>query len=164
MHCLEIVLGSEIAQPMTITRIGLKSSSSDETTNYNLQIHAGITDYQAVVPVFDENYISGSRQLVFQADTIVLSAQAGDWFFIEFDEPFVYDGQHNLILEFESENTGNAFYPFAWVSYESRTLVAYGGSTSGDESNECNHMILSDDVQDLHACTWGSVKHDMSRH
>lgn len=164
MHCLEIVLGSEIAQPMTITRIGFKSALPDEATNLNLQIHAGITDLQTVVTVFDENYISGSRQLVFQADTIVLSAPVGEWLFIEFDEPFVYDGQHNLILEFESENTGSGFYPYAWISYEPRTLVAYSGSASGDVLNECNHMILSDDVQDLHACTWGSVKHEMSRH
>ena len=164
MHCLEIVLGSEIAQPMTINRIGFKASFSGDGTSYDIQIHAGITDFQAVVPVFDENYISGSRQLVFQADSIVLSAQAGDWFFVEFDEPFFYDGQHNLVLEFESENDNYDLYTFAWQTNESRTLVSYGGSASGDEVNVCNHMILSDDVQNLHACTWGSVKREMSEY
>ncbi len=162
MHCLEMVLDDEIGQPYTIRSIGFRRSeipgSEDYATLYNLEIHAGLTDLNSLVSVYNDNYIPGSRTMLLQADTLVVGAPVGEWYFIDLDIPYEYDNLHNLLLEFETDGLDWEQYLYMWPTDEYRMVRGHPGVPTGYRFKRCNHMILSDNLSEFKVCTFGTIK------
>ena len=49
--------------------------------------------------VFEDNYVPNSKTLVFHRDDLTVAVYGSEWFALDLDAPFWYDGEGNLILE-----------------------------------------------------------------
>jgi hypothetical protein len=76
------------------------SGSTSAETNYDdFQIWAGLTDADALSSTFEDNFLPGTRTLLFSRDVLNLEAEPNAWIPFELDTPYWYGGSHNLIIE-----------------------------------------------------------------
>jgi len=66
-------------------------------TDFN--IYLGYCPDDILGTEFDANYIEGSRTLVHHSDNITVAEGTDEWFTIDLDSPYWYDGSGNLIME-----------------------------------------------------------------
>ena len=99
-HYQAIVLADDIGTAITISSIIFVSSYS-ESLNYVLDFTLSLapTESQSLSTVFSENYEPGTLIEVFQIDSLDLAMSVGGSLIIEFDTPYFYDGQDNLLLD-----------------------------------------------------------------
>lgn len=106
---------------------------------------------------FDENYIGGTKTLVYSNDLLVVS-KADEWPEIELDTPFFYNGTDNLIIEisWDNETHDNTYNVHEWFAGTNRCILS--ANHSDIESYPfLPHMKLSGYLA-LENSTFASIK------
>jgi len=136
-----VVLDEEMGNAMTVESIACKRYSPGNPAVglfIDFEICMGLTGNDILGPVFDDNYIPGSRTTVFERDSISLSPDPDDWQVFELDTPYWYNGEDNLLIEFlwsEGETEDECLYSWHWNTGTIRSLAGEYEDVSGTMSS-----------------------------
>lgn len=169
MRCQVVVLDEEIGSDFEIDEVGWQvHPAADPSAEFTgLSVYMGLCAEDDLGSVFDDNYIPGTRTLVYQNSSRVMSGSAGDWAMIQLDTPFTYDASEgNLIIEvtWDSCVDHQSFYVYSWdtgaIRSVSNTQAGAPSSPSGSLSSAMARMMLTGNSGgDFTSVTFASVKH-----
>ncbi len=120
----------------TICLKRFSSGSTPAATAYeNFQIWAGLTDDDVLSAVFDENFLPGTRTLLFDRDSLYLEAEPDTWIPFDLDTPYWYGGSDNLVIEIlwsHGEELGSeCVYTWQWNTGQMRCASGQYTASSG---------------------------------
>jgi hypothetical protein len=163
-----VVLDEEIGSDFTIEEISLQGHpAGDHSAEFStVKIYMGLCASDQLESTFDDNYIDGTKTLVYEASSATFGAEADQWAVIALDDEYIYDSsQGNLIVEITWEYSINhhSFYVRSW---DTGTIRAVGytqaGAPSyptGSLSSALPRLMLSGTAQGaLETLTFGEVK------
>jgi hypothetical protein len=148
---------------MTIESVSWQRTSEgdgDSTASFPaFELYLGLTDREYLGTEFEENYIPGTRTLVYASDPLEVSADPGSWCAIDLQDPFWYNGDDNLILELCWLGGTGSFHTYKWNSPGvPRSLKApTPGGPTGFLSSEMSELMLDGTVA-LTPATFGELK------
>lgn len=154
------MLESEINTPMLITSIALKRSPIGEGTAsfQDLKVYMGTTDLNQLTLNYMNNYDSAGRTLVLSADPYPVTAVADQWFTVNLNTPYWYNGDDNLIIEFEWSDGEGSIYAWHWTAGSQRAVFGNYGASSGDDfETSIPHLQLNGTLA-LEPETFASIK------
>jgi hypothetical protein len=162
MHYQLVVLDSEIGDAMTISSLGWQRapSGSDQGHYYGVEIYMGLCASDGLGAAFEDNWVPGTKTLVFSADTLDLAAGPDAWEQVILDTPYWFDGQQNLLIDLQwaSANTSYSFYTWKWETGAVRSVKATSlPSPSGILSTQMSELMLTG-VLALDQLTLGEIK------
>ncbi len=156
-----VVLESEIGTAIDLTSIQWHRHPvpAEDADCEGFKIYMGLsTSDELSSGSFDENYIAGTKTLVFSTDLLSIPNTV-DWVDIELDTPFIYNGSNNLIIEISWDNgtETNEFNCHNWFAGNDRCIYKINdfGITP---SQFMPQMILSGSPQALENSTFASIK------
>jgi len=157
-----IALSSEMSGAMTISQIGWQrggSSGSASGSYNNFKLYVGLASESELSNRFKDNYIPGTRTLVYQRSSQVMSAGPDEWMVITLDTPFWYNGGDNVIVELEWAGGANMFYTYMWETGASRGLMNKADVTAptGTLSTVMSQLMF-DGPMALEQHTFGYIK------
>ena len=122
-------------------------------------LYLALTDLDELTDTFDSNFIPGTRQLVLYVDTLYYGTEPDQWFTVDFQYPFWYSGEENLLIELISPHIDGGYSDvYNWDSGALRSLVTYNISQqTGIQDFWVPYMILSGTME-LSPGTFGSIK------
>ena len=114
-----VVLAEEIGSDFEITEIGWQvHPAADVSAEFaDMKIYLGLCANESLGSNYEDNYIDGTRTLVYQNPSQVMSGAAGEWAKIILDDEYDYDStQGNLIIEvtWDSCVDQKSFYVHSW--------------------------------------------------
>jgi hypothetical protein len=132
--------------------------SEPEATFDQLTISMGLCESDTLSATYDDNYIPGTKTEVFNAASHTVSAPTGDqWFYVTLDTPYWYNGEDNLIIEFEWPSGSGSLYVYHWPTGGNRAVNGGYGSGSGYPEVNIPYMLLSGGL-DFDQASFGSIK------
>jgi len=160
-----VVLDSEMAGAFDIGTVYLKRHSSGGTfapTSYDdFQIWAGLTDADVLSANFDENFLPGTRTLLFSRDSLHIEAEPDAWIPFQLDQSYWYGGSHNLLLEIlwsgGQEIGSECIYTWQWNTGAMRCVSGPYGSSSGSLTSIIPYLQLEGELG-LDSSTFAEVK------
>jgi hypothetical protein len=161
MRYQTLYLEGEVGQAMTIQSVSLMRTIQAGATSVTLDtlaIYMGICSGDELGTGFDSNYEPGTEQLVFwQEDCTITAPEPNQWFQIDLDTPFYYDGTGHLIIEYAWPSGSGAVYNWNWTASEARSLTGEWNSATGFTTNDCPHLLLTF-TESLDSSTFGAIK------
>ncbi len=156
-----VAKADEIGSPIEVSSISWhRAAGGTPTASFNnFNIYMGYCPQEMLGTSFMDNYIQDSRTLVHHSGSITVAEGTDEWFTIELDTPFSYDGEGSLILEVAwssgSGSVHNYFFdaPGSPMRLKSAEPEAATGILS---SSRCQFMLNG--TQALENGTWASVK------
>lgn len=88
--------------PGAVTLLSFNFLAAESTTNQSwggFKIHACHSDKTSLGTNFADNFSGNTPQLVYSIVTMTVSTVSDEWFGWEFDPPFKYNGNSNLVIE-----------------------------------------------------------------
>ncbi|MCK5117053.1 MAG: hypothetical protein KAR44_10665 [Candidatus Aegiribacteria sp.] len=157
-----IALSSEMSGAMTISQISWQrgGSSGAASGNYNnFKLYVGLASVSELTDTYADNYIPGTRTLVYQTASQVMSAGTDEWVTITLDTPFWYNGVDNVIVELEWVGGANMFYTYMWETGANRGLMnkTSVGAPTGTLSTKMSELMFDGDMA-LEQHTFGYIK------
>ncbi len=135
------------------------SSGSSTGTYNNFKLYMGLASADVLSDTFADNYIEGTRTLVYQTSSQVMSAGTDEWMTITLDTPYWYNGTDNLVFELEWQGGANMFYTYMWSTGTSRGLMNKTDITSPTGTlNTTMSELRFDGTMDLDTATFGGIK------
>ncbi len=134
------------------------ASTTEDAECDSFTIHMGLcSSDQLSLGSFDENYISGTKTLVYSTDLLIVS-MTDEWPEIELDNPFFYNGTDNLIIEisWNNETHSNIYNVYEWFAGTNRCIVSENHSDIKSYPF-LPHMKLFGDLA-LENSTFASIK------
>ncbi|MBN1434558.1 hypothetical protein JW921_07350 [Candidatus Fermentibacterales bacterium] len=124
----------------------------------DFNLYMGYCDSDELGSGFEDNYVPGTRTLVYSNPSLYVTAGAGGWTPVNLSTPFWYDGSGNLIIEVEWANDfdDNSFYCGQWNTGSTRCLKVEDNGPAQLDSN-VTHMILTG-VLGLDTGSFGEIK------
>lgn len=123
-----------------------------------LLIHVGYSNLSVLGEDFQANYIPGSRTPVYDhSDVWISCGPPGEWFSIQLDEPFWYNGVDNLIIDFSWPAGDQAIYVMGWTAPVNRAVSGAFNAATGTASGESLLMHLNGSLS-LEPNTFGGIK------
>jgi len=162
MHYQVVVLDSEMGGAMEISSLAWQRalSGSDQGHYFNVDIYMGLCAGDQLGGTFEDNWVPGTKTLVFSADALDLTAGPNEWVSVALDTPYWFNGQQNLLIDLQwaSANPSYSFYTWHWDTGVVRSVKATSlGSPSGILSTQMSEMTISG-VLVLDQATFGAVK------
>jgi hypothetical protein len=162
MRYQAVVLGEEMQGACDILSVAWQraTSGNDQGHYYDVNIYMGLCASDQLGSVFEDNWVPGTKTLVFSTDQLDLSAGVNEWEPITLDAPYWYGGQQNLLLEVEwgSANTSYSFYTWKWDTGAVRSIKAVDlAAPSGIMSTQMSELQFTADL-DLEVDTFGCIK------
>ena len=152
-----VVFDEDMSGDMTILAISMKNYCTDQYAQQHVSIWMGQSELDELTGVFDNNYIPGSKTLVFDQDSVVTGGNADEWFTLLLDTPFEYDGQTNLIIDMETLYC-STIYVWGWETGITRNIYSYlPGSPTGGPDTEIPHLQIHGSLE-LQSNTFGRIK------
>jgi hypothetical protein len=132
-----VVLDEEMATDLDITEIALQvHPAADPSAEFaSVKIYMGYCASDQLGSTFDDNYVTGTRTLVYEIASTVMSGAADDWSSIILDQSFNYSqSEGNLIIEitWESCIDHKSFYVRNW---DTGTIRSVGYTQAGAPTN-----------------------------
>lgn len=148
--------------PMTIGEVSWKrggSSGSQQGTYNNFSIYMGLSDSNELTDTYENNYIAGTRTMVYETSSQIMSALPDEWMTITLDTPFEYNGTDNLIVEIQWSGGTNMFYTYMWETGSNRGLMnkINIGSPTGTLYTRMSHLMFTN-ASSLEQYTFGVIK------
>jgi hypothetical protein len=159
LHHQVVLLSSEIGSSFEIEAISWKYSVRvPEVFCENFTIYLGYCNSDELGMSFDDNYIPGSKTLVYSSSQLSLTPDQDNWSRVLLDTPFWYNGTDNLIVEVQWDNssTYNSHFCGRWESGANRTLWQQT-TPSNNLSTTVMHMLL-EGSESLDHATFGRIK------
>lgn len=163
-----VVLDQEIGSDLDVTELGwqVHPVAQNSAEFADLNIYLGLCAEETLGSSFDDNYISGTRTLVYHSDSEVLSGSPEDWSMITLDSPYLYDpAEGNLIIEvtWSSCVDHKSFYVHSW---DTGAIRAVGYTQAGAPSQPTGSLssamprlkLTGTSSGSLTSLTFGSVK------
>lgn len=155
-------LDSEIGTAMTIGSISFKRAPLGSDDGYvnlgTFQIYMGLCQSDQLSVTFENNYLPGSRILVYDHDSVTITAGAADeWFEIQFDTPYFYAGHDNLVIELTWDAGSESIFTWGYNAGPARLISGGYGHTTGDAETAISHIRLNGTL-DLERATFGGIK------
>ena len=156
-----IAKADEIGDAIEISSIGWhRGPGGTATASFNnFNIYMGYCSEDMLGTNFIDNYIEGSRVLVKHSANITVAEGTDEWFTIDLDTPFFYNGTGNLILEvvWESGSGSVHNYFFDAAGYPMRLKSAEPDAETGFLSSlRCQFMLIGTSA--LETDTFGAIK------
>lgn len=156
-----IAKADEIGDAIEISSIGWhRGTGGTPTASFNnFNIYLGYCPEDMLGTNFMDNYTEGSRVLVKHSASIIVAEGTDDWFTIDLDDPFWYNGEGNLILEVEWDSGSGSVhnYFFETTGYPMRLKAAESGAETGFlSSSRCQFMLIG--TAALESDTFGAIK------
>ncbi len=150
----------EIGIPLLIESISWKKTTTGTPSASldDFKIYMGYCATDELGTVFDDNYVPGTKTLVFQADPFSLSGDQDQWMPVDLDASFVYDNTENLIVDIEWSDGSGTVYVYHWDSGTERSLSSDYGSPSGVVQTIVAHMQLIGTEIAIEETTFGGLK------
>lgn len=142
------MLDSEIGTAMEINTLAwLRTPIGEPQASFNdFEIHLGLCASDELTDTFDDNYIPGTKTLVFSGSPFTIMADPEQWAEIPLDTPYWYNGSDNLIIEVTWSDGSGTFYVYKWVTGSLRCLEAGYGMGSGMLTTDVTHIQITGDV------------------
>ncbi len=141
-----VVLKDEIGTAVSIEKISfmINITGSGPLTKEDVTFYLALSDQDELSTYFLENYISGTRIEVLHLDAWDLSGEQGDWVEVEFETPFWYSCENNLLLEISTPENDICYARFYnWDPDATRSLHNYDVTESqGTLLSEVPYMII----------------------
>lgn len=131
------MLDEEMNGAMDISQVSCQRYSPGETvegTFYDFEIYLGLTEQDMLSSTFEDNWMPGTRQLVFQRDTMTISNSPEEWVNFAFDQEFWYNGENNLLVEIlwsSADTDDSCMYTWHWNSGTIRSITGQYGNPTG---------------------------------
>ncbi len=159
------MLDSEMGEAFEFDTISLKRHSSGttsgQTTFTDFEIWAGLTDSDVLGANFEDNFIPGTRTLLFSRESLLLEAEPNAWIPFELDSSYWYGGTHNLIIEIlwsDGEELGTeCVYTWQWNTGTMRCTSGPYDSETGSQTSVIPLLQFSGE-QTLSSTTFAGVK------
>ena len=148
---------------MTIESVSwqrVAAGTGDSTATFpDFHLYMGLCGQDCLGTEFDQNYLPGSRTLVFEGDPLLVSGSPGEWYTINLQTPFWYDGQHSLLVELSWDGATGSFHTYLWNSPGvPRSLKApTPDGPTGFLSSQMSELML-DGTTGLTSETFGYIK------
>jgi len=155
-----VALDTEIGTPINIEEIGMIRflTGNDKVHLQGFEIYMGHCASDELGIDFEQNYISGSKQLVYSmADGWIQANGVEEWFYLELDTPFLYNGTDNLLIDFIWTWGDEDIYVYAWESGSNRTLMGSASGATGNTETIVLHMSLEGSLE-LESSTFAQIK------
>lgn len=160
MRYQTLYLEDEIGTSIEIRSISLKRTLQGgvSVTLDTLEIYMGYSNGAELGTNFEDNYQPGTKQLVFWEENCTINApDPNQWFQIDLETPFLYNGSGNLIIEYAWPGGYDEVFNWNWTGNVNRSLTGGWGVVSGFTTQDCPHILLSDDLS-LQNVTFGFIK------
>jgi len=157
-----VVFDEEIGDAMTIETISWQrgpAGSSDASFN-GFEIYMGLCASDMLGTTFDDNYIPGSRTLVYKTPYLEVSANPDEWIDITLDTPYWYNGVDNLLIEVLWNSGSGTVYAYIWNTSGTTprsVKSAVSSSPDGFLSPSLSELML-DGPSALDQTTFGAIK------
>ena len=156
-----MVLDEEIGTALEIETIYWHHTATGDTTAtfYDFNLYLAYCPDDVLSTTFADNYVPGTKTLVIHRDELVMQVYGGDWFSLELDSPFWYDGVRNLILEVTWSGGSGSIHNYLFnTPYTPCRLKAPtpDGPTGFLSSMRCQFML--EGTLMLQPATFGSIK------
>lgn len=155
-----IYLEGEIGNAIEIQSISLMRTmqGGDYVTLDTLAIYIGYASGDELGSNYNDNYLPGTRQLVlWEEDCTINAPNPNQWFQIDLETPFFYDGTGNLIIEYTWPSGRDAIYNYNWTGTAARGLTGSWEAVTGYTEQDCPHILLSGTLE-LQNQTFGYIK------
>jgi hypothetical protein len=155
-----VALASEMPGAMNIETIAWQrgTGGSASGTYNSFKLYMGLCASDELGAAFDDNYIPGSRILVYETPSQTMSADPDQWMTIALDTPYWYNGTDNLILELEWTGGVNMFYTYWWETGTNRSVIAESASAPSGTIGTSMSELQGTGSLGLDAVTFGEVK------
>jgi hypothetical protein len=162
-----VVLDEEVGIDIDIDHLGwqVHPASYPSAEFSGLRIYMGYCDSDQLGSVFEDNYIPGSKVLVYERASQVCAGSPDEWFTLELDTPYGYvQSEGNLIIEVQWETPVDyhSFYTWAWntgtIRAVANTSAGAPSSTSGSLSSAVSRFMLSGQGMTLEQSTFCGIK------
>ncbi len=156
-----VATADEIGDAIEISSLGWhRGSGGTDTASFNnFRIYLGYCPEEFLGTNFMDNYVEGTRTLVHKSTSITVAQGTEDWFYIDLDDPFWYNGEGSLILEVVWDNGSGSVhnYFFDTAGTPMRLKSAEPTAETGFLSSmRCQFMLVG--TQQLETGTFASVK------
>ncbi len=155
-----VALDTEIGSAIQIDKIGMVRflTGNDEVHLHEFEIYMGYCASDELGTNFEQNYIPGSKQLVYSmADGWIYANGVGEWFDLQLDTSFWYNGTDNLLIDFIWTWGEEDIYVYAWDSGSPRSMLGGAASTTGNTDTVVLHMTLEGSLN-LESSTFARIK------
>lgn len=163
-----VVLDEEIGSDFNIESIAWQAhpAGDDAAEFVTFKVWMGLCGSDQLGSNFDDNYITGTRTLVYESSSEVMSGSPDTWASIPLDTDYLFDAQAgNLIIEVTWESCADlkSFYVRSWDSGTIRavgyTQVGAPSHPTGSLSSSLPRLMLTGSAQGaLETLTFGAVK------
>jgi len=152
-----LILKSDGLTALTITRIEYRSHYNAGNTTYsNFTIKLCDTAVTEVTANWVANYGGNTPITVFSRDSIEIETSPLEWFVFDLDEPFVYNGTDNLLVEVEWNGKSGVGIN-TWGTYSNnRILTARNGGSL--ELQFYLHNLMINRYTAINPISLGSIK------
>ncbi len=137
------------------------SGGPGSTTYYDFEIHMGLTDQDTLGPIFDDNYIPGTKTVAMERNSMLVSTMPDHEIELVLDSPFSYNLENNLLIEVAwngCSEEGDAIFSWNWPTTGRRTIVGKFGSPGATIFRNLAPWLILDSPAGLQTTTWGSIK------
>lgn len=163
-----VVLDEEIGSDFEVTEIGWQvHPTADSSAEFaGMKIYLGLCAEESLGSTYDDNYVEGTRTLVYESSSEVMSGASGEWAKIILDTEYQYDStEGNLIIEitWDSCVDQKSFYVHSWDTGAIRavgyTQAGAPSSPTGSLSSAMPRLMLTGtSAGSLTSMTFGGVK------
>jgi hypothetical protein len=159
-----VVLSEEIGESLiigSITFARFDSGGPGSITPYNFEVCLGLTDLDTLGTFFNDNYIPGSKFVVMERDSILISALPDQDILLELDTPYSYSQGHNLLIEIRwngCSKQGDLIYSWNWPTAARRSMVGTYSSPAGTVYKYSVPWLFLAAPAVLQSTTWGGIK------
>ena len=163
-----VVFDEEIGSDFDVTEIGwqIHPTAATPAEFSGMKVYMGLCADESLGSTFEDNYIAGTRTLVYQNSLEVLSGAAGDWATVTLDDTFQYNSDEgNLVIEVTWDSCVNhkSLYVYSW---DTGAIRAVGNTQAGAPSNPTGSLssampriiLTGNAAGNLTSMTFGAVK------
>ncbi len=156
-----LLLDSDVGTAATIGSISFKRSpiGGEGYVEFDLfRIYVARCNADQLSEQFDQNWIDGTRVLVYDHSDVTITAGGTDeWFEVPFDTPYFFPGADNLLIEFEWAGGAHSIYNWGWNAGTARSVTGGYGDEWGSAETEIPHFLVNGTL-DLAPSTFGALK------
>ena len=156
-----IVPSSAFGEPVSISSIAYAPVQGlGEQVNFDsFAIDMGYASVDQLGPVFETNYVSGSKMRVFERTSSVSFDAVFPWTTIQLDTPFLYDpAEGNLIYEIHWPKGSAQFYSYDYPTSGISIVKGAYGSASGEPFSQAPHLLFDVSGEAFEQMTFAGIK------
>lgn len=158
-----LVPSDSLGSAMVVNSIAFLIESGETVSFDQFVIHMGITELDELTDTFENNWMPGTRQKVYDHSNVTYNSPgSGEWMAIDLDTPFWYNGEDNLVMEFSWPQGTEVLMIWAWIPDGNNSLYAGWGEPTGNLIQECLMMRLEGTLS-LSPGTFGGIKATLGR-